>query len=78
MNGIRHGTHWRVSFWAPPQLPVSRLVRKADRQRPLRSKRSWVEYIHGVGPIGPEQLHGNGTGVARDKDCATAKRCLSC
>lgn len=52
LNGVDHGTHWRVSFWAPPQLPVFRLVRKADRQRPLRSRRSRFEYIHRVEPIG--------------------------
>ncbi len=53
LDGIDHGPYWRVSFWAPTDLPVFRLVRKADRQRPLRSRRSRVEYVHRVDDVGP-------------------------
>ena len=52
LDGIDHGPCCRVSFWAPPQIPVFRLVRKHDRQRPHRSRRSRVEYIHRVEVMG--------------------------
>jgi hypothetical protein len=53
LDGVDHGPYWRVSFWAAADLPVFRLVRKADRQQPLRSRRSLVEYVHRVDSIGP-------------------------
>jgi hypothetical protein len=53
LDGVDHGPVWRVSFWPPAEIPVFRLMRKADRQRPQRSRRSRVEYIHRVEAVGP-------------------------